>query len=287
MNSPQISSDWVRPEGEGPELFVAAPEGAAPRGTVVVGMELFGVTAWVRGVCERLAAAGYAAVAPDFFGRTSPRADLPYDAAGRDEGFRLLAGLTADQVAADTAVALAQGASLGAGPGRAFAGFSVGGHLAFVAGTRLPLDLIVACYPGWLLDADASPFTAAPEPPLSPPAPPPSPPKAPASSAWSAPRTTSSRPPTGPASTPASPTPAFPAHWSPTPPPRTASSAPTARPPTAPRSLQRLVPHPHRPEHAAVLTRRRAQHGILVRCTGSNRPGPRKRRRTGTRPSHS
>ncbi|MFF0390039.1 dienelactone hydrolase family protein [Kitasatospora sp. NPDC004615] len=168
MNSPKPRTYWTRPETTGPEVFVAVPEGVTPPATVAVGMELFGVTAWVRGVCEQLAAAGYAAVAPDFFGRTVPRADLPYDAAGRDEGFRLLSALTADQVATDTAAALSVGASLGAGPGRAFAGFSAGGHLAFVAGTRLPLDLIVACYPGWLLDADTTPFTAAPQPPLTP-----------------------------------------------------------------------------------------------------------------------
>ncbi|MFJ5885041.1 dienelactone hydrolase family protein [Kitasatospora cineracea] len=151
MSTGGVTTRWIRPDGGGPELFLAAPADAAPAATVVVGQELFGVTAWVRGVCERLAAAGYAAVAPDFYGRKAARAELPYDDAGRVEGFALLGALTAEQVAADTAAALALGASLGGGTGRAFVGFSVGGHLGLLAGTRLPLDLVAACYPGWTL----------------------------------------------------------------------------------------------------------------------------------------
>ncbi|QKW23370.1 dienelactone hydrolase family protein [Kitasatospora sp. NA04385] len=152
MSTADVTTRWVRPQEGGPELFLAAPADAAPAATVVVGQELFGVTAWVRGVCERLAAAGYAAVAPDFYGRKAARVELPYDDAGRAEGFALLGTLTAEQVAADTAAALALGASLSGGPGRAFAGFSVGGHLGLLAGTRLPLDLVAACYPTWTLE---------------------------------------------------------------------------------------------------------------------------------------
>ncbi|GLW69664.1 hypothetical protein Kpho02_19630 [Kitasatospora phosalacinea] len=152
MNATELTTRWVRPEDGGPEVFLAAPAGAAPAATVVVGQELFGVTAWVRGVCERLAAAGYAAVAPDFYGRETQRADLPYDDAGRVEGFALLGTLTTERVVADTAAALAVGASLGGGPGRAFVGFSVGGHLGLLAGAHLPLDVVAACYPTWTLE---------------------------------------------------------------------------------------------------------------------------------------
>ncbi|BAJ32858.1 putative peptidase S09 family protein [Kitasatospora setae KM-6054] len=161
-----MTTRWAAPDGGGPELFLAAPAHAAPRATVVVGQELFGVTAWVRGVCERLAAAGYAAVAPDFYGRAARRVELPYDDAGRAEGFALLGTLTAERVAADTAAALAAGAALGAGPGRAFVGFSVGGHLGLLAGTRLRLDAVAACYPTWTLEGGTP--LADDEPPLTP-----------------------------------------------------------------------------------------------------------------------
>ncbi|GIH46652.1 carboxymethylenebutenolidase [Microbispora rosea] len=54
---------------------------------VVVAMELFGVSAHVRDVCERLAADGYLALAPDLYHRDAPGIELPHDAAGRERGF--------------------------------------------------------------------------------------------------------------------------------------------------------------------------------------------------------
>ncbi|WAL75820.1 dienelactone hydrolase family protein [Kitasatospora sp. YST-16] len=60
-------------------------------------------------------------------------------------------------MAADTAAALGVGAALGGGAGRAFVGFSVGDHLGLLAGTRLPLDAVVACYPGWTLEGGTPP----------------------------------------------------------------------------------------------------------------------------------
>ncbi|MFE3185990.1 dienelactone hydrolase family protein [Streptomyces violascens] len=151
---------------EGPDAYVATPSERVPAATVVVGMELFGVTAWVQKVCERLAAAGYAAIAPDFYWRQARRADLGYDDAGRKEGFRLLGHLTREGVAADTTAALAAGTELGAGPARAFAGFSLGGHLGVLAATCLPLDAVISCYGGWTVDGGIP--LAEPEPPLTP-----------------------------------------------------------------------------------------------------------------------
>lgn len=160
-----ICARWMR-LSEGPDAYVATPSEAEPVATVVVGMELFGVAPWVQKVCERLAAAGYAAVAPDFYWREARRADLGYDDAGRKEGFRLLGRLTREGVAADTAAALAAGTELGAGPARAFAGFSLGGHLGILAATVLPLDAVISCYGGWTLDGGIQ--LAEPEPPLTP-----------------------------------------------------------------------------------------------------------------------
>ncbi|MET9919204.1 dienelactone hydrolase family protein [Streptomyces sp. NPDC006435] len=167
-NAALVTAGWTRlaEEGEeGPDAYVAAPAKGVPAATVVVGMELFGVTAWVRKVCERFAEAGYVAVAPDFYWRGVRRAELGYDDAGRQEGFRLLGGLTREGVVADTAAAAEAGAGRGAAGGRAFVGFSLGGHFGVLAATRLPLDLVVSCYGGWTLDGGIP--LAEPEPPLS------------------------------------------------------------------------------------------------------------------------
>ncbi|MFI6041809.1 dienelactone hydrolase family protein [Nocardia sp. NPDC051321] len=160
-----VSARWTR-LSDGLDVYAAVPSEGASAATVVVGMELFGVTAWVRKVCERLAAAGYAAIAPDFYWRTARHADLGYDDAGRKEGFRLLGHLTREGVSADTEAAFAAGKELGAGPARAFTGFSLGGHLGVLAATRLPLDTVISCYGGWTLDGGIP--LAEPEPPLTP-----------------------------------------------------------------------------------------------------------------------
>ncbi|MQY14747.1 hypothetical protein SRB5_49230 [Streptomyces sp. RB5] len=73
-----VSARWTRLP-EGPDVYAAVPDGQKPRATMVVGMELFGVTPWVERVCERPAAAGFAAIAPDFYWRSARRAGLGYD----------------------------------------------------------------------------------------------------------------------------------------------------------------------------------------------------------------
>ncbi|MEV4423592.1 dienelactone hydrolase family protein, partial [Patulibacter sp. NPDC049589] len=59
--------------GDGPPMtgYLARP--AVPStSAVLVGMELFGVSAHVRDVCERLAEQGHVALAPDLYHRTAP-----------------------------------------------------------------------------------------------------------------------------------------------------------------------------------------------------------------------
>src|SRR5579871_5643634 len=66
--------------------FAGAFEGA-PTG-VIVAHELFGVNPDIRGVADDLAAAGYLAIAPDFYHRDAPPGRwLERDDAGRQEGF--------------------------------------------------------------------------------------------------------------------------------------------------------------------------------------------------------
>jgi carboxymethylenebutenolidase len=58
------------PDGTGPRWLraaVALPAGAGPSPGVVVVHELFGLNDDIRGVCERFAANGYAAIAPDLW----------------------------------------------------------------------------------------------------------------------------------------------------------------------------------------------------------------------------
>ena len=62
--------------GEG-EFFayVAAPEGT-PRAAIIVIPEIFGINPGIRQKCDRLAATGYLAVAPEIFWRFAPGVEL-------------------------------------------------------------------------------------------------------------------------------------------------------------------------------------------------------------------
>lgn len=139
------------PVGDGTTMggYLARPAAAGPHPGVLVVHELFGVTAHIRDVCERLALSGYLALAPDFYHRSEPAAELPHDAAGRERGFGLLARLRRDEVLADATAALARLGDLGSGRA-AVLGLSLGGHIGYLAATALPFAAVVAAYPGWL-----------------------------------------------------------------------------------------------------------------------------------------
>lgn len=55
--------------------YVARPSGTARHGAIVVVNEIFGIHAYIKDICRRLAHLGYVAIAPDFFYRAG--ADLP------------------------------------------------------------------------------------------------------------------------------------------------------------------------------------------------------------------
>jgi len=159
-----ITTEWIR-LGDGPDAYVAAPQGREAVGAVVTGAEMFGLTGHARAVCERLARAGYAAVAPDFYWRESRQVRLGHDDAGRAAGRQLMQTLTQDGVLADVSAALDVAASRANGGGRAMVGLSMVGHIAVLAATRIPLDVAVTFYGGWMIDGGIP--LAEPEPPLA------------------------------------------------------------------------------------------------------------------------
>ena len=55
--------------------YVARPSGRGRHATIVVVNEVFGIHAYIKDICRRLAREGYAAIAPDFFYRSG--VDLP------------------------------------------------------------------------------------------------------------------------------------------------------------------------------------------------------------------
>jgi carboxymethylenebutenolidase len=153
-----IPNEPVRlPVADGSVLpaYVARPPGGHSRTGVIVAHELFGVAPNIRAVADDLAAAGYLALAPEFYHRNAPPGHwLTVDDAGREEGFRLLNALSRQQALDDVAACMTwlrdqQGIEL-----IATIGFSAGGHLAYLAACRLPISRAAIMYGGWLPTTD-------------------------------------------------------------------------------------------------------------------------------------
>ena len=135
----------------GIEAHVEHPEGEV-RGAVVVCCEMYGINAYVRGICAELAGLGYVALAPDFYWRAARRTELGYSAQEREAGLVLMRALDRDELVADAAEALAAARSAADGRGVAFVGTSMGGHIAVRAATELSFELAAVFYPGWMLN---------------------------------------------------------------------------------------------------------------------------------------
>jgi carboxymethylenebutenolidase len=132
----------VTPEMGG--WYCAPAAGAAAPGVVVL-MEAFGLTDHVRRVCERLAAAGYAALAPDLYRGKVFAYDRMQDviatlSALKDDAAMADVGASLDWLAGRPEVNAAQ---------LTIVGFCMGGRLAFLAGCRHPrLRATVSFYGG-------------------------------------------------------------------------------------------------------------------------------------------
>ncbi len=130
--------DWITlPTSHGPvQAWHAIPNGS-PRGAVIVVQEIFGANAHIRAVAERLADAGFVALAPSMFDPVQPDADFAYDDAGMTRG-RTLAG----ELGFDAAVEILRAAQhflTGDGHHCAVIGFCWGGSVALLGNTRLAM----------------------------------------------------------------------------------------------------------------------------------------------------
>ena len=126
-------------DGKSVRAFVARPA-QAPKRCVVVVQEIFGVNDHIRWVlAEQYAAAGYLAVAPAFFDRLEPDAELPYTADGTARGRALVDALGMDAPLRDIRAAAEQ---VGDGLPTGVVGFCWGGTVACLAATRLGLPAV-------------------------------------------------------------------------------------------------------------------------------------------------
>ncbi len=134
-------------------VCLARPSTPGDHPVVLVGPELWGVNEDARTVARRLAAHGHVAVVPNLYHRADPDSarGFPRSDANRTHAFNLVARLTRDEVEADLRAAAAHARRhAGAADRTGMLGFSLGGHIAYFAATRLDLAAVAAYYPGWL-----------------------------------------------------------------------------------------------------------------------------------------
>lgn len=129
--------------------YLAQPQTPGPHPGIVVIQEIFGVNSHIRSITERLAQAGYVAIAPAIYQRTAPGFEVGYDAAGFTAGRQHKDQTTAPQLLGDIQSAIAHLQSLPqvkAG-GVGTIGFCFGGHVAYLAAT-LPTVKATASFYG-------------------------------------------------------------------------------------------------------------------------------------------
>lgn len=137
---------------EGPmEGHFELPEGATRSPGILVAQEAFGVNEHIRGVCRRLAGAGYAALAPELYHRQG--SGIVVDYGDFDRARPLLASLTADGLTSDLLSALSfLDAHPGVDPARiGIVGFCVGGYVSFLAACRTHVSAAVCFYGGGIV----------------------------------------------------------------------------------------------------------------------------------------
>ncbi|HEX5340685.1 MAG TPA: dienelactone hydrolase family protein [Gammaproteobacteria bacterium] len=131
--------------GNGLGGHVAHPRGSGPFPALIVLLEAYGITGHIKGVCQRLAKAGFLAVAPDLFhGEVIAYTDMDAVLAKiktlNDDTMMKEIGITLDWLAKQREV---ENKAIGS------IGFCMGGRLAFLANCRFPDRLQAAvCFYG-------------------------------------------------------------------------------------------------------------------------------------------
>jgi carboxymethylenebutenolidase len=125
--------------------YRADPAGT-PKGAIVVIQEIFGVNHHIRSVCDRLAAAGYVAVAPSIFDRIEPNFQSGYSPDEVAVARKFVASPDWTAMLMDTQAAIDSVRDVGP---VGIIGFCLGGSVAYAAASKLSgLSAAIGYYGG-------------------------------------------------------------------------------------------------------------------------------------------
>ena len=137
-------------DGKTMPCYLARPDGDEPTPAVIVLQEIFGVNREVKRIAELFASAGHVALAPNYYYRTDPLLNEPYDESGLQHGFAAAGQVTKANLRKDVRAAIAwlDRQPFVAKGKIATCGFCFGGTVAFVTATVPGLKAAIAFYGG-------------------------------------------------------------------------------------------------------------------------------------------
>jgi len=144
----KVQQEWLTldaDDGTSLRAFAARPDALVSRGLLLF-QEAFGVNAHIRDVAGRFAAEGFLVISPELFHRTAPGFECGYT------DFALAAphlqAITEQGLDADVRAAFGWLEREGVGGNSAAVGYCLGGRVAFVANSALPLKAAASYYGG-------------------------------------------------------------------------------------------------------------------------------------------
>lgn len=148
----EIQTNWVTLQSGEVQVpaYLAEPIESGTYPGILVIQEIFGVNAHIREVTERIARAGYVAIAPAIFQRTAPGLELGYTAEDTALGRQHKDLTTADNLLADVraAIAFLQTKSTVKPDKFGAIGFCFGGHVVYLAATLPHIQATASFYGG-------------------------------------------------------------------------------------------------------------------------------------------
>ena len=145
LQSTPRHAEWVMigtPQGDSVRAWVVYPERSTKAPVVLVVHEIYGLSSWVRGVADQLAAAGYVAIAPDLL---TGKVSLEGDSVPASVASAAIRQLKPDDVHRQLEAVARYGMALPAAlPRYGIVGFCWGGGTSFAHAVRSPSGLAAA-----------------------------------------------------------------------------------------------------------------------------------------------
>jgi len=160
LSSSPRKSEWVNIKANGPvpiKSFVVYPDRKDKAPVVIVVMEIFGLTDWIRGVADQLAKEGFIAIAPDFLSGLGPNGSGSAEL-GEDGSRGVIGKVTDDDKVRILNDVRAYALAMPSANGKVgIVGFCWGGGTAFLYARKQPALNAAVSYYG-PMPADAAEF---------------------------------------------------------------------------------------------------------------------------------